>query len=163
MGFNINNSIWDCYLAFRASLIAQLLNHLPAMQETRVQFLGREDPLEKGIATHPSILTWRILARGVWQATVHEITRVRHDLATKPSPGGPGGKEPACQCRRCKTCGYDPWVGKIPWSRKQQPTPVSILAWRIPWTEEPGGLRSIGSQRVGHNTSNLAYTYASCF
>ena len=32
----------------------------------------------------------------------------------------------------------------------------------VPWTEEPGGLRSIGSQRIGHNTSNLAYTYASC-
>jgi len=31
------------------------------------------------------------------------------------------------------------------------PTHSSILAWRIPWTEEPGGLRSIGSQRVGHN------------
>jgi len=30
-------------------------------------------------------------------------------------------------------------------------TPSSILAWRIPWTEEPGGLRSTGSQRVGHN------------
>ena len=35
-------------------------------------------------------------------------------------------------------------------------TPSSILAWRIPWTEEPGGLWSIGSQRVEHNGSNLA-------
>ena len=43
-----------------ASLIAQLGKNLPAMQETRVQFLGREDPLEKGMATHSSILTWRI-------------------------------------------------------------------------------------------------------
>ena len=53
---------------------------LPAMWETWVRFLGQEDPLEKEMATHSS-----------------------------------------------------------------------ILAWRIPWTEEPGGLRSIGSQRVGHN------------
>ena len=43
-----------------ASLIAQLVNHLPAMQETWVRFLGREDPLEKEMATHSSILAWRI-------------------------------------------------------------------------------------------------------
>ena len=40
-------------------LIAQLVNHLPAMQETQVQFLGQEDPLEKEMATHFSILAWR--------------------------------------------------------------------------------------------------------
>ena len=43
-----------------ASLVAQLVKNPPAMQETPAQFLGREDPLEKGKATHPSILTWRI-------------------------------------------------------------------------------------------------------
>ena len=43
-----------------ASLVAQLIKNLPAMQETPVQFLGWEDPLEKGIATHSSFLTWRI-------------------------------------------------------------------------------------------------------
>ena len=36
------------------------------------------------------------------------------------------GKESTCQCRRCKRCGFDPWVGKIPWSRKWQPTPVFL-------------------------------------
>ena len=60
--------------------MAQRLKHLPAMQETRVQSLGREDPLEKEMATHSS-----------------------------------------------------------------------ILAWRTPWTEEPGRLQSTGSQRVGHD------------
>ena len=44
----------------RASLIAQLVRNLPAMRETWVPFLGWEDPLEKGMATHTSILTWRI-------------------------------------------------------------------------------------------------------
>ena len=44
----------------RASLIAQLLKNLPAMQETLVQFLGQKDPLQKGMATHSSILVWRI-------------------------------------------------------------------------------------------------------
>ena len=64
---------------FKASLVAQRLKHLPTMQETCVRSLGWEDPLEKGMATHSS-----------------------------------------------------------------------VLAWRIPWTEEPGGLLSIGSQKVGH-------------
>ena len=43
-----------------ASLVAQLVKHLPAMQETWVQSLGWEDPLEKGKATHFNILAWRI-------------------------------------------------------------------------------------------------------
>ena len=64
----------------RASLVAQRVKRLPAMWETWVRFLGREDPLEKEMATH---------------------------------------------------------------SR--------TLAWRIPWTEEPGRLQSTGSQRVGHD------------
>ena len=62
------------------SLVAQLVKSLSAIQETWVQSLGWEDPLEKEVATHSS-----------------------------------------------------------------------ILAWRIPWTEEPGGLQSMGSQRVGYD------------
>ena len=56
-------------------------------------------------------------------------------------------KEFACQCR---SCGFDPWVGKIPQSRKCQPTPV-LLPWEIPWAEKPGGLQSMELQRVGHD------------
>ena len=67
-------------LQLRASLVAQMVKNPPAMQETWVGSLGREDPLEKEMAT-----------------------------------------------------------------------PSSILAWRIPWAEEPGGLQSMGLQRVGHN------------
>ena len=63
-----------------ASLVAQMVKNLPAMQETWVRSLGQEDPLEKGMATHST-----------------------------------------------------------------------ILAWRIPWTEEPGGLQSMRSQRVRHD------------
>ena len=37
------------------------------------------------------------------------------------------GQEPACQCRRCARCGFDPWVGKIPWSRKWHPSPIFLL------------------------------------
>ena len=67
-------------ITFWASLVAQMVKHLPTMQETWVQSLGQEDPLEKGMATHSS-----------------------------------------------------------------------ILAWRIPWTEEPGGQQYMGLQRVGHH------------
>ena len=63
-----------------ASLVVQMAKHLPAMQETQVQSLGQEDPLENRMATHSS-----------------------------------------------------------------------ILAWRIPWTEEPGGLQSMRLQRVRHD------------
>ena len=44
----------------RAPLLAQTVENLPAMQETQVQSLGREDPLEEGMATHSSTLAWRI-------------------------------------------------------------------------------------------------------
>ena len=50
----------DLYPQKRASLVAQMLKCLPAMQETWVRSLGREDPLEKGMAAHSSILTWEI-------------------------------------------------------------------------------------------------------
>ena len=51
---------FDLKEVIRASLIAQLVKNLPAMQETQVQFLGQEDPLEKEMASHSSILAWRI-------------------------------------------------------------------------------------------------------
>ena len=47
--------------------------------------------------------------------------------------------------------GSDPWVKKSPWRRKEMATHSSILAWEIPWTEEPDGLQSMGSQRVRHH------------
>ena len=64
------------------------------------------------------------------------------------------GKESVCHCKRHKKLMFDPWVGK------GMATDSSILSWRIPWTEEPGRPQSIGSQRVGHNWSDLALRYA---
>ena len=52
------------YTLVQASLVAQRIKHLPAMQETQVQSLGWEDPLEKEMATHSSILAWRIPGMG---------------------------------------------------------------------------------------------------
>ena len=56
--------------------------NLPAMQETLVQSLGLQDPLEKGMETHSSILAWRIpMDKGAWQATVHGVTKSRTRLS----------------------------------------------------------------------------------
>ena len=53
-----------------------MVKNPPAKWETWVQSLGREDPLEKGMATHSSILAWRILMdRGAWRATVHGVAK----------------------------------------------------------------------------------------
>ena len=59
----------------QASLVAQMVKNPPTMQETWVQSLGWEDPLEKGKATHPSILVWRI----PWTVQSMGLQRVGHD------------------------------------------------------------------------------------
>ena len=72
MGYPLQYS-WD-------SLVSQLVKNLPAMQETLVLYLGGEDALEKGMATHSSILAWRIPKdRGAWQAAVHQVTKIGHN------------------------------------------------------------------------------------
>ena len=61
------NSSW-------VSLVAQVVKNLPVMQEIWVLSLGWKDPLEEGIATHSSILAWRIpMDRGAWWAAVHWV------------------------------------------------------------------------------------------
>ena len=50
----------ETWVQILVSLVAQMVKHLPAMQETQVRSLGPEDPLEKEMATHPSILAWKI-------------------------------------------------------------------------------------------------------
>ena len=69
--------------------------------------------------------------------------------------GSASGKEPTCQCRRYKSHRFDPWVGKIPWRRKWQSTPIFLPG-------ESHGQRSLviyivqGSQRAIHDCSDLA-------
>ena len=56
------------------ALTAQLVNNLPALQETWVRSLGREDPLEKEMAARSNVLAWRIpMDRGNWRATVRGV------------------------------------------------------------------------------------------
>ena len=65
-----------------ASLVAQMVKNLIAMQETWVQSLGWEDPLEEGTATHSSILAWRIpMDREAWRATVQGVAKGRTRLS----------------------------------------------------------------------------------
>ena len=62
--------------------MAQMVKNPSATQETRVQSLGWEDPLEEGMATHSSILTWRIpMDRGAWQASVHGVAKSQTRLS----------------------------------------------------------------------------------
>ena len=71
------------------------------------------------------------------------------DLFKGSFPVGTSGKEPTCQCRRHET-----QVQSLGWEDSQEremATYYSIPGWEIPWTEEPGGLQSMGSQRVGYD------------
>ena len=62
--------------------VAQMVKKLPAVWETWVQSLSWEDPLEEGMATHSSILAWRIpIDRGAWRATVHEVAKSQTQLS----------------------------------------------------------------------------------
>ena len=66
----------------RASLVAQMVQNLPAMRETWVRSLGWEEPLEEGLATHSSVLAWRIPTdRGAWRATVHGVAKSQRGLS----------------------------------------------------------------------------------
>ena len=58
-----------------SSLVSQTVKNPPAVQETRVRSLGREDPLEKRVATHSSIAWRNPMDRGSWWATVHGVTK----------------------------------------------------------------------------------------
>ena len=70
---------WHLYLEVdltKAFLVVQMVKNPPAMRETWVQSLGWEDPLEEGMATHSSVLDWRMLMdKGAWRAAVHGITQ----------------------------------------------------------------------------------------
>jgi len=114
--YRANQVIW-------ASLVAHTVNNLPVMWS-----LDCEDPLEKKMANHSSILAWRI----PWTEEPGRLQsvrsqRIRHDWVTHNqviwASQVAQWKESTCQCRRH---GFDPWVRKISWRRKWQPIPVFL-------------------------------------
>ena len=62
----------------------------------------------------------------------------RHFPLTLGFPGGASGKEPACHCRRHKRHGFSPWIGKVPWRREWQPTPVFLPGESHRWRSLAG-------------------------
>ena len=90
---------------------------------------------------HPEISWDPVAHRVILASLVFNFT----SFIWRGFPGGTDSKQSACNVR-------DP-VWSLAWEdplEKEMATHSSILAWRIPWTEEPGGLQSMGSQRVGH-------------
>ena len=122
------------------------------MQETRVQFLGREDTLEKEMTTHSSILAWKIPWIEEPSGLVHKVARVEHDLAAKPPPSfpflmllltniysiyrgflcGSDGKEPLCSAW---DLGSVPELGRHPGERNGYTLQYFCLKWSgsTPW------------------------------
>ena len=93
-----------------ASVVAQMVKNLRAMQQTWVRCRGCEDPLEDGMAAHSnhsSVLAWRI----PWTE----------------EPGRLQSMETTYQCMKHKRWRFNPWVRKMPWKRKWQSTPVFFL------------------------------------
>ena len=107
-----------------ASLIAQSVKKLPAMQETQVQLLGQEDPLEKEMAIHSSILAWKILwteeAGGLQSMGLQDQTWLSDENTTT--------REIKCSFSGSvvKKDVFDPWLRKIPWRKAWKPTPVFL-------------------------------------
>ena len=78
--------VWKILLSLRGNtgakgtfLVTQTVKDPPAMQESSVQSLGQEDPLEKGMETPSSTLAWRIPWTEAWWATVYDVTKNRHN------------------------------------------------------------------------------------
>ena len=109
------------------------------------------------------------LKHWIWKITQMNLSMKQKQRTDLQLSGGRGIKEwmewefgisrwqPLCGsdsksvCLQCGRPGLDPWVRKIPWRRRWQPTPV-LLPGKIPWVEEPGRLQSMGSLRVRHNS-----------
>ena len=134
-----------------AFLVAQMVKNLPAMREIWVRSLGREDHLEKEMATHSSILAWRIPwteepVKNACLGKNSKLTFARASLVAQMVKN-----PPAMQETQVWSLGWEDPL------EKEMATHSSILAWRIPWTEEPGGLQSMGSQSGGHDSATNTF------
>ena len=119
---------WIYTYVYGASLVAQMVKNLPAIQETQVRSLGQEDPPGEDMPTHSSIPAWRIpwteepgglqfirphRVRHNWRDFAHMHTYLYIYMHTHiwGFPGVVSGKEPTCQCRRHRNAGSIPGLG----------------------------------------------------
>ena len=121
---------------------------------------ARQGPAPECLASSPILNEWSLCPEPSPNEPDDAATqkfRGRHSSCENSGfPGGAWGKG-ACQCRRLRDAGLISGSGRSP--AGGHGNPLSILVWRIPWTEEPGGLEFIGSQRVRHDWSDLARTH----
>ena len=114
------------------------------MWETWVRSLGREDPLEKEMANHSSILAWRI----PWTEELGGLQSTGCKESDKTERlHFHFGASLVVQRLKCLPTMWETWVqslGQEDPLEKEMATHSSILAWRIPWMEELGGLQSTG-------------------
>ena len=99
-----------------------------------------------------------VMDKEAWRAAIHGVAKSQTRLSDWTDwtdnwclvlPQWHRGKESSCQAGDHENCGFSPWIRKLLWSTNG--TPLHICAWKSPWTEEPGWLQSMGSQRVGHD------------
>ena len=130
------------------SLVAQRLKCLPGMQETRVGSLGWEIPWRRKWQPTPVLLPGEFHGRSLvgyspWRRKELEATERLHFWISLVSQMVK--RLPAVWETRVRSLGWEDPL------EKEIATHSSNLAWKIPWTEEPGGLQSMGSQRVRHD------------
>ena len=91
----------------------------------------------------------RVLEWGAIAFSVLLLFKKSTQMVLEGFPGGTSGKEPTCQCRRCKRCEFDPWVRKVPWRREWQPTMVFLPG------ESHGQKSLVGYSPWGCKESNI--------
>ena len=123
--------------------MAQTVKNLPAKEETRVPSLSREDPLEKGMAIHSSILAWEIPwteePGGLYSPQDHKESDTTEQLTLS-----------LLQLFTMQLSDFT-FTFYFHALEKEMATHSSVLAWRIPGTGKPGGLPSMWLHRVGHD------------
>ena len=131
--------------------MAQRVKNLPAMQRhRRCRFdpWGRKIPGEGNSNSCQYSCLENSTDRGDWRAIVHGVAKSQTQLSDFHFHFSLVAQIVKILWLQCRRPGFNPWVGKIPWRRKMA-THSSILAWKIPWTEETGGLQSVESQKSG--------------
>ena len=153
---------FDLYFPW-ASLVAQTVKRLPAMPETRVWSLGWKIPWRRKWQPTPGLLPGKshgrrsLIGCSPWGCKESDKTEQLHLMTGMGFLGVANSKEPACECWRLKRL----WIislGQKDPLEEGMATHSSILAWRIPRSEESGRLQSIELQRIGHDWSDLAHS-----